>query len=103
MTENEMVGWHHRLDGHEFEQTPGADDGQGSLVCCSPLCHKELDTTERGTDLTSVLYSKTLLFIRSIHKRLHLLTPTSHSIPPPKSLLLDNHQSVLYVRDSRVF
>ena len=36
MTEDEMVGWHHRLDGHEFEQAPGADDGQGSLVCCSP-------------------------------------------------------------------
>ena len=47
MTENEMVGWRHRLDGHEFEQAPGADDGPGSLVCCSPCSHKELDTTER--------------------------------------------------------
>ena len=36
MTEDEMVGWHHWLDGHEFEQAPGAGDGQGSLVCCSP-------------------------------------------------------------------
>ena len=36
MTEVEMVGWHHRLDGHEFEQTLGVGDGQGSLVCCSP-------------------------------------------------------------------
>ena len=36
MTEDEMVGWHHRLDGHEFEQSPGAGDGQGSLVCCRP-------------------------------------------------------------------
>ena len=36
MTEKEMVGWHHRLDGHEFEQAPVAGDGQGSLVCCSP-------------------------------------------------------------------
>ena len=35
MTEDEMVGWHHRLDGHEFEQAPGVGDGQGSLVCCS--------------------------------------------------------------------
>ena len=35
MTENEMVGWHHRLDGHEFEQAPGDSEGQGSLVCCS--------------------------------------------------------------------
>ena len=36
MTEDEMVGWHHRLDGHEFEQTPGDGDGQGGLACCSP-------------------------------------------------------------------
>ena len=47
MTEDEMVGWHHRLDGHEFEQALGAGDGQGSLVCCSPWGCKELDTTER--------------------------------------------------------
>ena len=47
MTEDEMVGWHHWLNGHEFEQTPGDDKGQGSLVCCSPWGHKELDTTER--------------------------------------------------------
>ena len=47
MTEGEMVGWHHRLDGHEFEQGSGADDGQASLVCCSPWGCKELDTTER--------------------------------------------------------
>jgi len=42
-----MVGWHHRLDGHEFEQGSGADDGQASLVCCSPWGCKELDITER--------------------------------------------------------
>ena len=41
MTEDEMVVWHHRLDGHEFEQAPGVGDGQGSLVCCSPWGHKE--------------------------------------------------------------
>ena len=46
-TEDEMVGWHHRLDGHEFEQALGVSDGQGSLVCCSPWGHKELDTTEQ--------------------------------------------------------
>ena len=46
-TEDEMVGWHHRLDGHEFEQVPGVGDGQGSLACCSPWGHKELDMTER--------------------------------------------------------
>ena len=45
-TEEEMVGWHHRLDGHEFEQAPGDNAGQGSLACCSPRGRKELDTTE---------------------------------------------------------
>ena len=46
MTEDEMVGWHHQLDGHEFEQAPGVGDGQGNLLCCSPWGHRELDTTE---------------------------------------------------------
>ena len=45
-TEDEMVGWHHRLNGHEFEQAPGDGEGQGSLACCSPWGHKEMDTTE---------------------------------------------------------
>ena len=47
MTEDVMVGWHHRLDGHEFEQTSGAGEGQGSLAGCSPWGHEELDTTEQ--------------------------------------------------------
>ena len=46
ITEDEMVGWHHWLDGHEFEQASGVGDGQGSLVCCSPWSCKESDTTE---------------------------------------------------------
>ena len=46
-TEDEMVGWHHWLDGHEFEQAPGDGEGQGSLACCGPWGHKESDTTER--------------------------------------------------------
>ena len=45
MTEDKMVGWHHRLNGHEFEQTPGDSEGQGSLECCSPRDCKELDMT----------------------------------------------------------
>ena len=47
LTEDEMVGWHHQLDGHEFEQALGAGDGQGSLACYSPWSHKELDMTEQ--------------------------------------------------------
>ena len=46
MTEDEMIGWHHRLNGHEFESTPGVGDGQGGLVCCSPCIPKESDPTE---------------------------------------------------------
>ena len=46
-TEDEMVGWHHRLNEHEFEQAPGVSDGQGSLVFCTSWDCKELDTTER--------------------------------------------------------
>ena len=45
MTEDEMVGWHHRLNGHEFEQTSGDSEGQGSQACCSLWGHKALDTT----------------------------------------------------------
>ena len=55
--EYEMVGWHQWLDGHEFEEAPGDGEGQGSLVCCSPWGHKELDTTERLNNNNSDMYS----------------------------------------------
>ena len=45
--QDEMAGWHHQLDGHEFEQTLGDSEGQWSLMCCSPWGRKESDTTER--------------------------------------------------------
>ena len=47
MREDEMIGWHHQLNGHEFEQALGGSEGQGSLVCCSPWGHKESDTTQQ--------------------------------------------------------
>ena len=47
MTEDEMIGWHHRFDGHEYEQALGAGDGQGNLMCCSPWGRTESDTTEQ--------------------------------------------------------
>ena len=47
MTEDEMVGWHHRLDGHECEQNLGIGEGQGCLARCSLCCHKDSDTSER--------------------------------------------------------
>ena len=63
MIEDEMVRWHHQLDGHEFEQVLGNGEGQGSLACCSQWCCKELDTTkqlnntEHGVQLLA-LYSR---------------------------------------------
>ena len=58
MTEDEIVGWHHWLNGHEFVQTPGDSEGQGSLVCCSPWGPKESDMTERlnWTDCQVMFY-----------------------------------------------
>ena len=58
MTEDEMVGWHHQLNGHEFEQAPGDDEGQGGLACCSPWGYKVSDTTEplNHLGLLEILY-----------------------------------------------
>ena len=47
MTKDEMVGWHHQLNGRVFEQAPGGGEGEGSLVCCSPWGHRESNITER--------------------------------------------------------
>ena len=57
-TEDEVVGWHHQLDAHEFAWTPGAGDGQGGLVCCDSWDRKESDTTEwlNWTELNSIKY-----------------------------------------------
>ena len=63
MTEDEMFGWHHWLNGHEFEQAPGVGDGQGSLACCNPWGHKQLETTEwlNWIELMESLHSCTVL------------------------------------------
>ena len=69
-TEDEMAGWHHRLDGHEFEWTPGVGDGQGGLVCCDSWGRKELDTTERLnwlTDPHTDLHNYILTFSKNIY------------------------------------
>ena len=64
-TEDEMVGWHHRLDGHGFGWTPGVGDGQGGLACCGTWSRKESDTTEwlNWTDtLANILYCSVYIF-----------------------------------------
>ena len=61
-----MAGWHHQLDGHEFEQTPGDGKGQGSLECCSPWGHKESDMMER-LNLTDVFQCVPNLLVCGTH------------------------------------
>ena len=67
--EDEMVGWHHQFNGHEFEQAPGDGEGQGSLVCCSSRGCKELHTTEQlSTRAARVSYSVWyILILEQIH------------------------------------
>ena len=78
-TEDEMAGWHHWINGHEFEQALGVGDGQGRLPCCNPWGHKELDTTERLNWTECTCFSGTLL--------IHPTLSCSHCV----------HKSVLYV------
>ena len=66
MTEDEMVGWHHQLNGHEFEQALGVCDGQGSLVCCSPWGCKESDTTEQLNSYVNIFSIFVLRVIYSV-------------------------------------
>ena len=59
-----MVGWQHRLNGHEFEKAPGDSEGQGSLVCCSPWGGKQLNTTEQLNNEYSInIFNSYVLFI----------------------------------------
>ena len=75
MTKDEMVGWHHRLDGLQFEHALGVADGQGSLACCSPWCRKSMKRLSNQTELrvlntpTALLYPLNGSFQESIHKR----------------------------------
>ena len=79
MTENEMVGWHHRLNRHEFQQTLGNTEGQGSLECCSPWGHKESDRSEQLNSNNSIIKIKIGIFPAiSINKH---VTVTSNSCP----------------------
>ena len=64
--ENEIVGWHHRLNGHEFEWTPGVGDGQGGLVCCDSWGRKESDTTERLNWTELMALTQCIIFLGKI-------------------------------------
>ena len=75
MTEDEMVGWYHRLNGHEFEQALCDGEGQGSLACCSPWGYKESDTTEWLNNKYTVTYASRLL-----NCVLNLICPILYSV-----------------------
>ena len=82
VTGNEMVGWHHRHDGHEFEQAWGVGDGQGSLSCCSPWGHKESDITERLNCWP--LAPLSILFYQLCHPACRISIPWTEVEPGPQ-------------------
>ena len=100
MTEDEMVGWHHRLNGHRFGWTPGVGDGQGGLACCDSWGRKESDTTEwlNWTELTwiftsseknptqSTLFWPIFMVPQDTHKPHGMHFPLSHSVSSRISL-----------------
>jgi len=89
MTENVMVGWHHQLNGREFEQAPGAGDGQGSLACCSPWGPKEVDTTEQLNWTDTHTHTHThMYFYRPHYAACKILVPQSGFEP---NLLAGQH------------
>ena len=86
-TEDKMVGWHHQLNGHEFEWTPGVGDGQGGLACCNSWGHKESDRTEwlnwTDTNLDCVKTSFPILIyiLWSVHERIILFITILKNYP----------------------
>ena len=76
-----MAGWHHRLNGREFEQAQGVGNGQGSLVCCSPWGHKESDVTERLNNNKDPLH---VLIKKEIHFSSNLLPNGETCVPQAK-------------------
>ena len=93
MTEDEMVGWHHRPNGHGSEQAPGDDEGQGSLTCCSPRGRKELDMTEQLTT-TNVIwqwsclrYMNRNMWLQVREQASEVISYDSRCAPPEKDLL----------------
>ena len=94
MTENEMVGWHHWLDGHVFEQAPGVGDGQGSPACCSPWGQ---DTTEQLNQTDIGLKDKTstwMIYRKNSSWKIHLANSRSLRIRTMEVIFWDNEHEV---------
>ena len=96
MTEDEMVGWHHWLDGHEFEQAPGVGDGPESLICCNPWGCKELDTTEQNwTDwVLASMSSIPYVFLQWSHLDVFQLNFSYFLVKPSLPQLVPSHGRV---------
>ena len=97
MTEDEMAGWHHWLDGCEFEWTPGVGDGQGGLACCNSWCRKESETTEQ-LNWTELNLSMSAAYMTSIVFRINpktLAQPPSFFLLCPCPSLWSHHLSLL--------
>ena len=95
MTEDEMAGWHHWLDGHEFGWTPGVGDGQGGLACCNSWGHKESDTTEwlNWTELMSSFLLGIYLEVKMLGHRVILCLTfwrTAFQVVVPFHILISN-------------
>ena len=84
-TEDEVVGWHHHLEGHEFEQAPGVGDGPGSLVCCSPWGHKDSDMTEQLNWLTDAV-TESEVKVKSLSSVRLFVTPRTVAYQAPPSM-----------------
>ena len=72
MTEDEMVGWHHQLGEHEFDQAPGVGDGQGGLACCSSWGHNKSDMTDRLNSTEHSVWRLQLQNKKYIHIHIHI-------------------------------
>ena len=95
-TEDEMVGWHHWLNGHEFEQALGDGDGQGGLACCSPWGHKESDTTEQLNWSAKTLFPKKS-YVKALGARAWPVSSgdrLSHNSDPPRLWSPQSNRSV---------
>ena len=98
MTEDEMVGWYHQLNGHELEQTPEDSEGQGSLACCSSWGCKESDTTKQLNNNICWQCPKFWKIGSSgnlkLQEQTHVLWVRSHFKEKPSILLITNHRGI---------
>ena len=93
MTEDEIVGWHHqKLNGYEFERAPGNGEGQGSLACCSPWGHKQLDMTQRLNNNNGLDEKVLNKILANKNPKKYILSNVPQCIPGMKANLIFKSQ-----------